>query len=36
MLDWVEQVFGALRVLLVLLDVFLTALYARLDAGGSC
>jgi hypothetical protein len=32
MLDWLEQAFGALLVLLVLLDVFLTVLYARIGA----
>jgi hypothetical protein len=32
MLGWLEQAFGALLVLLVLLDVFLTVLYARIGA----
>jgi predicted histidine transporter YuiF (NhaC family) len=33
MLGWLEQAFGALLVLLVLLDVVLTVLYARIGAG---
>jgi hypothetical protein len=33
MLGWLEQAFGALLVLLVLLDVFLTMLYARIGVG---
>ena len=32
-MDWVEQIIGALLMLLILLDVFLTVLYARADAG---
>lgn len=32
-MDWVEQILGALLMVLILLDVFLTVLYARADAG---
>lgn len=32
-MHWVEQIIGALLMLLILLDVFLTVLYARADAG---
>lgn len=32
-MDWLEQIAGALLMLLILLDVFLTVLYSRADAG---
>ena len=32
-MEWFEQIVGALLMLLILLDVFLTVLYARADAG---
>ena len=32
-MEWFEQILGALLMLLIMLDVFLTVLYARADAG---